>query len=352
MRRRRVGVAVAGVLSLAGVVGVCHSAAAGELLGVDGPQSSVSSSPSSQSPSASASQTSPSPSGTSTSSTPSASAAALPAGSAVAGQVPVWGQTVVSTSVVPFTTRVVEDSALPAGVTVIVTAGHDGVMTFYRAQGSVPGTSGSRTDTVPVFSSVETTLPTEQVVRKGTNTTVIPAVSPEAVALQAKVDADAAAAAAAAAVAQAAAQQAASAAVANQQAHASDTASTSTSTDTASVSDGQTSTQVTGETASQLGSSTSVADNIAYAKQMLSSTDFSCLNTIAMVESGWETTATNPSSGAYGVGQSLPAQKMSAAGADWQTNGKTQINWMITYADERYGSVCQAATARLKQGWY
>jgi hypothetical protein len=48
-------------------------------------------------------------------------------------------------------------------------------------------------------------------------------------------------------------------------------------------------------------------------------------------ESGWSTTATNPSSGAYGIPQSLPGSKMATAGSDWRTNPATQIAWGLDY---------------------
>lgn len=43
-------------------------------------------------------------------------------------------------------------------------------------------------------------------------------------------------------------------------------------------------------------------------------------------------------SGAYGICQSLPAEKMASAGDDWQTNGVTQLRWCHEYAINRYGS--------------
>jgi TP901 family phage tail tape measure protein len=48
-------------------------------------------------------------------------------------------------------------------------------------------------------------------------------------------------------------------------------------------------------------------------------------------ESGWSTTATNPTSGAYGIPQSLPGSKMATAGSDWRTNAATQIAWGLDY---------------------
>ncbi len=51
---------------------------------------------------------------------------------------------------------------------------------------------------------------------------------------------------------------------------------------------------------------------------------------------------TNPVSGAYGIPQALPADKMAGAGADWQTSAATQIRWGLGYIAGRYGTPCSA----------
>jgi uncharacterized protein YabE (DUF348 family) len=73
-----------------------------------------------------------------------------------------------------------------------------------------------------------------------------------------------------------------------------------------------------------------------------SSAQFSCLVSLWNRESGWNATAENPSSGAYGIPQSLPGSKMASAGADWRTNAKTQITWGLDYIAGRYGTPCGA----------
>jgi len=50
---------------------------------------------------------------------------------------------------------------------------------------------------------------------------------------------------------------------------------------------------------------------------------FGCLDSLWQKESGWRVRATNPSSGAYGIPQALPAGKMASAGSDWRTNPRT-----------------------------
>jgi hypothetical protein len=73
------------------------------------------------------------------------------------------------------------------------------------------------------------------------------------------------------------------------------------------------------------------------------STDqFSCLDALYAHESGWSVSAANPYSGAYGIPQALPGDKMSSAGSDWQTNPQTQLEWGLSYIQDRYGTPCGA----------
>lgn len=71
-------------------------------------------------------------------------------------------------------------------------------------------------------------------------------------------------------------------------------------------------------------------------------------------ESGWNEKALNSSSGAYGIPQSLPASKMSSAGADWKTNPATQIKWGLNYIKSVYGSPLNAYSQWLSRSphWY
>jgi len=77
-----------------------------------------------------------------------------------------------------------------------------------------------------------------------------------------------------------------------------------------------------------------------------------CLEKLWSKESGWTTTSTNRSSGAYGIPQALPGSKMSKYGDDWRTNPATQIKWGLDYIKGRYGSPCQAWSFFLSNGWY
>ncbi|MFE7462717.1 transglycosylase SLT domain-containing protein [Streptomyces sp. NPDC057499] len=79
---------------------------------------------------------------------------------------------------------------------------------------------------------------------------------------------------------------------------------------------------------------------------------YQCFSNIVQHESGWNHTATNASSGAYGLVQALPASKMASAGADWQTNPTTQIKWGLDYMNSRYGSPCAAWSFWQANSWY
>ena len=84
-----------------------------------------------------------------------------------------------------------------------------------------------------------------------------------------------------------------------------------------------------------------------YAKQLLGEYgwgegEWSCLISLWNGESNWTWDATNSSSGAYGIPQSLPADKMATAGPDWKTNPVTQMIWGMDYIKASYGSPCQA----------
>ena len=95
----------------------------------------------------------------------------------------------------------------------------------------------------------------------------------------------------------------------------------------------------------------------AYAASVLGShgwdaSQMTCLDTLWNKESEWLTSATNASSGAYGIPQALPGTKLAAAGGDWQTNYRTQVNWGLTYIESRYGSPCSALNFHYANNWY
>jgi len=79
---------------------------------------------------------------------------------------------------------------------------------------------------------------------------------------------------------------------------------------------------------------------------------FPCLDKLWKKESGWNHKAANPSSGAYGIPQSLPGSKMSSEGSDWKTNPATQIKWGLGYIEGRYNTPCNAWSHSQNTGWY
>ncbi|WP_375486881.1 ubiquitin-like domain-containing protein [uncultured Jatrophihabitans sp.] len=88
------------------------------------------------------------------------------------------------------------------------------------------------------------------------------------------------------------------------------------------------------------GSAKAIAKELL-AKRGWGDDQYSCLVQMWTRESGWRTSAANPS-GAYGIPQALPGSKMASAGPDWQTNAETQIKWGIGYIAARYNTPCGA----------
>jgi hypothetical protein len=82
------------------------------------------------------------------------------------------------------------------------------------------------------------------------------------------------------------------------------------------------------------------------------STEYDCLYSLWARESGWRYNAYNASSGAYGIPQSLPGNKMASAGADWETNPATQIIWGLGYISGRYETPCGAWAHSESNNWY
>jgi hypothetical protein len=98
--------------------------------------------------------------------------------------------------------------------------------------------------------------------------------------------------------------------------------------------------------------------NRALGKQMADDTygwtgnEWACLDALWTRESNWRHTAENKSSGAYGIPQALPGDKMKSAGSDWRTNPATQIEWGLGYVKNRYGTPCKAWAHSEEIGWY
>jgi len=108
-----------------------------------------------------------------------------------------------------------------------------------------------------------------------------------------------------------------------------------------------------------LGNASAVGAAQQYAQMYLKSmgwgpSQWPALKALWQGESGWRSNAYNASSGATGIPQSLPGNKMASEGPDWKTNAATQIRWGEKYIKSRYGSPVNAYSAWLKRSphWY
>lgn len=89
-----------------------------------------------------------------------------------------------------------------------------------------------------------------------------------------------------------------------------------------------------------------------YAKQVggYDDTQMSCLINLWNRESGWNPNAKNRSTGACGIPQAYPCNKIAKqqGSNDW----KAQIRWGINYIKNRYGSPCNAWKHFTNKHWY
>jgi hypothetical protein len=80
---------------------------------------------------------------------------------------------------------------------------------------------------------------------------------------------------------------------------------------------------------------------------------FQCLDNLWQAESRWNHHARNKRTGACGIPQSYPCNKMSdwgkVYGVDYRKNPWPQIAWGLQYVDKRYGTPC-AAWKRFQRG--
>jgi hypothetical protein len=101
-----------------------------------------------------------------------------------------------------------------------------------------------------------------------------------------------------------------------------------------------------------MGYNATPAQAQAIAKQLIPTSQYACFANIIEHESSWNLHATNPSSGAYGLGQALPGDKMAPYGSDWRNSATVQIKWALAYMTGRYGSPCAAWTFWQNHSWY
>lgn len=105
-------------------------------------------------------------------------------------------------------------------------------------------------------------------------------------------------------------------------------------------------------TPAQQGSNRELGQRLAAELYGWAGDEWLCLDNLWSRESGWRHTAENKSSGAYGIPQALPGDKMAPFGADWRTNPDPQIRWGLSYIQGRYGTPCGAWSHFLRKNWY
>jgi len=69
-------------------------------------------------------------------------------------------------------------------------------------------------------------------------------------------------------------------------------------------------------------------------------------------ESGFRIVWNYQGSGAYGIPQALPADKMAVEGPGWQTSAYKQIQWGLHYIRHRYRNPANAWAHETTYGWY
>jgi hypothetical protein len=78
--------------------------------------------------------------------------------------------------------------------------------------------------------------------------------------------------------------------------------------------------------------------------------EFDCLDSLYMSESGWRIDADNPSSSAYGIPQALT--QLHELPADYMTSAESQLRWGLGYIKDTYGTPCGAWSFKAGNGWY
>lgn len=95
-----------------------------------------------------------------------------------------------------------------------------------------------------------------------------------------------------------------------------------------------------------------VAKALILEKYKWNSSQISCLDQLWTSESHWNFQARNPRSGAHGIAQAMPGNKMEIIALDWRTNPVTQIKWGLNYVKVRYGTPCGALAKKHRSGYY
>ena len=95
-----------------------------------------------------------------------------------------------------------------------------------------------------------------------------------------------------------------------------------------------------------------VAHSIVTNEYGFSEKEYKCLSSLWTKESHWNYKARNKKSGAHGIAQALPANKMDVISTDWRTNPVTQIRWGLRYISVRYETPCKALAKHNRSNHY
>jgi|UniRef100_UPI00404B1F0F hypothetical protein len=95
-----------------------------------------------------------------------------------------------------------------------------------------------------------------------------------------------------------------------------------------------------------------VAKDILFDEYGFKNVQYECLKELWTEESNWRYKAHNKRSGAHGIPQALPANKMDVVSTDWRTNPVTQIRWGLRYISIRYETPCKALSKHKRSNWY
>lgn len=236
-----------------------------------------------------------------------------------------------SSEEIPYSTRVVEDPDLPAGVETVVQEGKNGIKATWTGTDKSRA-KGGQLSSVRVRNDGILSLPVERVVRRGTKTEVINGVADKVAQSEAEILAQ---------------KERDKAAEAERQKNEQKLTDVDTATNKPESSNNNQNSDKSSPVASVTGEKTDWMKAAG-----IPESDWQYVDYIIEHESGWNYRAVNASSGATGVCQALPGSRMATAGSDYLDNPVTQLKWCHSYANERYGGWQQAYNAWRSQNWW
>lgn len=236
-----------------------------------------------------------------------------------------------SSEEIPYSTRVVEDPDLPAGVETVVQEGKNGIKATWTGTDKSRA-KGGQLSSVRVRNDGILSLPVERVVRRGTKTEVINGVADKVAQSEAEILAQ---------------KERDKAAEAERQKNEQKSTDVDTATNKPESSNNNQNSDKSSPVASVTGEKTDWMKAAG-----IPESDWQYVDYIIEHESGWNYRAVNASSGATGVCQALPGSRMATAGSDYLDNPVTQLKWCHSYANERYGGWQQAYNAWRSQNWW